>query len=380
MKKPRILFIIGSLEIGGAEKQLVEIIRGVSEFGYHCFVFTLQTGGPLLEELRQIGIDVISGGLKKGDLSSKPWKLLQVQWLICRIIKNVKPDIIHSFLPLVTFIGAFSGRLMGVPLVITSRRGLSTHQKRHPILRPLDRMANCFSHYIAVNSKRVLADVVSHEGVHLEKMILIYNGIKTSAYESMVHQREKIRAELGLQSRDKIITVVANYIPYKGHMDFLQAAEKIKKRFPETQFWLIGEDRGIEEKLKQESEKLGIADSTRFWGQRSDIAELLAASDISVLPSHEEGFSNVILESMAAGLPVVATDVGGNPEAVLDGMTGWIVPPRNPGQIAEKIIALLNDPEQAKKFGEKGRKNVKELFSMERMVQKHLELYHMVDI
>jgi glycosyltransferase involved in cell wall biosynthesis len=338
-------------------------------------VFTLQTGGPLLEELKQIGVDVISGGLKKGDLSSKPWKLLQTQWSLFRIIKKIKPDIIHSFLPLVTFMGAFSGRLMHIPLVITSRRGLSTHQKRHPVLRPFDLMANFFSHHIAVNSKGVFDDVVIYDRVSLKKLILIYNGIKTIDYESATHNREKIRAQLGLGSFDKIITVVANYIPYKGHMDFLQAAEKITKRFPNAKFWLIGEDRGIKDQLKEKSDRLGIGDSTRFWGQRSDIPELLAASDIAVMPSHEEGFSNVILESMAAGLPVVATDVGGNSEAVLNGETGWIVPPKSPEQLAEKVMDFLQDQKRAKEWGVKGQKRVKELFSIDQMIQGYLALY-----
>jgi glycosyltransferase involved in cell wall biosynthesis len=101
----------------------------------------------------------------------------------------------------------------------------------------------------------------------------------------------------------------------------------------------------------------------------------MAASDISVLPSHEEGFSNVVLESMAAGLPVVATRVGGNPEAIMDGETGWLVPPGNPEELAMKIMDLLEDPEKAEKWGEAGKRRVKENFSDERMVDEHIKLY-----
>ena len=110
-------------------------------------------------------------------------------------------------------------------------------------------------------------------------------------------------------------------------------------------------------------------------GQRSDIPNVLAASDLSVLPSHEEGFSNVILESMAAGLPVVATRVGGNLEAVVDGVTGWLVPPQNPKVMAEKIVDLLKDPHKARSWGEKGKERVKRFFTVEQMVEKHLALY-----
>jgi glycosyltransferase involved in cell wall biosynthesis len=110
-------------------------------------------------------------------------------------------------------------------------------------------------------------------------------------------------------------------------------------------------------------------------GQRNDIPRLLAASDIAVLPSHEEGFSNVILESMAAGLPVVATRVGGNPEAVIDGETGWLVAPHRPTELALKIMDLLSEPEKARSWGEYGRQVVKEKFAAEKMVEAYLELY-----
>jgi glycosyltransferase involved in cell wall biosynthesis len=138
---------------------------------------------------------------------------------------------------------------------------------------------------------------------------------------------------------------------------------------------LVGEDRGIKEGLKRQALSLGILERVRFMGQRDDIPELMAASDLSVISSHEEGFSNVILESMAAGLPVVATRVGGNREAVLDGVTGWLVPEKNPVEISTKLVDLLRDLERAKSWGERGRNRVKDLFTVDKMVQAHMELY-----
>jgi glycosyltransferase involved in cell wall biosynthesis len=141
----------------------------------------------------------------------------------------------------------------------------------------------------------------------------------------------------------------------------------------------VGEDRGIGRELKKMAIDLGIIEKARFLGLRDDIPQLLAASDISVLPSHEEGFSNVILESMAAGLPVVATKVGGNSEAVIDGVTGWLVPPKNPDAMAEKIVDLLQDPQKARSWGEQGRKRVNKKFTIERMVQENIKLYEGID-
>jgi glycosyltransferase involved in cell wall biosynthesis len=155
----------------------------------------------------------------------------------------------------------------------------------------------------------------------------------------------------------------------------LQAAYLVLKQIPSAVFLLVGEDRGIEEELKKQALSLGILERVRFMGQRNDIPQLMAASDVSVLASHEEGFSNVILESMAAGLPVIVTDVGGNREAVLDGATGWLVPEKNPREMAQKLVDLLQDPERAKSWGEIGRNRVKELFTIDKMVQGHTDLY-----
>jgi len=271
--------------------------------------------------------------------------------------------------------GALAGRMGGVPVVITSRRGLGNHQDRHLILKPLDRIANQLSYRVTVNSKAVWNDIINRDHIDESKLVLIYNAVDPTLFEEALRYREKVRRELGIKPHEKVTIVVANLIPYKGHSDLLKAARQVVDQIPEAKFLLVGEDRGIQKDLERGAQDLGISDGVVFMGQRSDIAELLAASDLSVLPSHEEGFSNVILESMSAGLSVVATCVGGNPEAVVDGVTGCLVPPRNPAAMAEKIVDLLGDPERAKSWGERGRKRVKELFTIERMVEGHLKLY-----
>lgn len=179
---------------------------------------------------------------------------------------------------------------------------------------------------------------------------------------------------MGIKDSQKVIICLANLIKYKGHRDFLYAIKEIN-RLNNTHFWFVGEDRGIRSELESLARQLDIEHRIEFLGTRLDIPELLAASDISVLASHEEGFSNVILESMAAGLPVVATDVGGNGEAVVNGVTGWLVPPKNSGVLAKKIIDLLENPDRAKKMGEQGRARVKAHFSVERLVNQHIALY-----
>ena len=196
-----------------------------------------------------------------------------------------------------------------------------------------------------------------------------------SRNEESNYERTKAREEIGIKPGEEVVIVVANLIPYKGHSSFLEAAQIVIRHNSKAIFLIVGEDRGIGEKIRKKANDLRINSRVKFLGRRHDIPQLLALSELSVLPSHEEGFSNTILESMAAGLPVVATNVGGNPEAVLDGKTGWLVPPENPTVMAEKIIDLLSNPERARSWGEQGRKKVKKLFTVEKMVKNHLELY-----
>lgn len=288
---------------------------------------------------------------------------------------KIRPNVLHACLPLTNFMGSVAGRLSRVPLIVTSRRALGTHQDRHKGWRFFDSAAILFSKWVTVNSHAVKEDTMKRDHADPSKLILIYNGVDPFPFESTISTRAEMRRELEINFHERVIIVVANLIPYKGHADLLEAASMVLKQIPETIFLLVGEDRGIQKNLERQAIALRILDRVRLMGRRQDVPQILAASDLSVLPSHEEGFSNVILESMAAGLPVVATCVGGNPEAVVDGVTGWLVPPRNPKALAAKMIDLLNNPAKARIWGERGRRRVKEHFATERMVAKHLKLY-----
>jgi glycosyltransferase involved in cell wall biosynthesis len=370
----KILLAIGSLDVGGAEKQMVALAGGLVNSDFECRVFVLNGHGRLRPHLEAIGVPVISAW-ESGDQKRRPWRTAIAQLKLTETTMRYKPDVIHAFLPLVTFMGAVAGRLCKIPHVITSRRALGTHQERFKLLRPLDLMANAWSHHVTVNSRAVWNDVIRRDRIDPRKLVLIYNAIDPTPYELAPFARERKRREMGLKPQEKAVIVIANLIPYKGHSDLLSAMALAMREVPEVRLLVVGEDRGISRHLEQQASALGIGSAVMFLGQRWDAPELLAASDLSVLSSHEEGFSNVILESMAAGLPVVATDVGGNKEAIVDGETGWLAPPRNPEALAARIIDLLKDPSRAKRWGEKGKRRVKDLFTMDRMLEEHLRLY-----
>lgn len=373
-----ILFVIGSCEIGGAEMQLLKLVKNLHGKFARCSLFILQNEGALIGQYREMGIPLFFGGLSKGDLSTAPWKIIHAEIRLIKTILRTRPDIIHCFLPLITFMGSMAGRLVGHRKVVISRRALGTHQDRYPILIPFDRIANYLSRAVTVNSKAVWKDVVNRDRIKPEKLILIYNGLDASIYEVDDTHAIAAKASLKIPEKRKIVIVLANLIPYKGHSDFLKAARIVVQKRTDICFLLVGEDRGIRKNLEAEVENLSLAGYVRFVGQRKDVPALLAVSDLSVLPSHEEGFSNVILESMAAGLPVIATKVGGNSEAVADGITGWLVPPKEPELMAEKILDVLRDPEKANQMGKEGQDRVRKLFSVDTMVRKHLNLYRSI--
>jgi glycosyltransferase involved in cell wall biosynthesis len=272
--------------------------------------------------------------------------------------------------------GSVAGRLLKVPLIITSKRALGTHQDYYRGFRIFDIAAFQFSHFVTVNSKAVGEDTIKRDKGKASKIKLIYNGLDPNNFKNDTSLRIKTRRELGIPPDINLIITVANLIPYKGHFELIKAAALVVGRHSNTIFMLVGQDRGIRTNLEKLIKKLGLVDHVIFLDQRYDIPQLLAASDISVLPSHQEGFSNVILESMATALPVVATRVGGNPEAIIDGMTGWLVPPHNPKKLAIKIVDLLNDPQKAKRWGQLGKIRIKENFLVEMMVEGHLKLYN----
>jgi glycosyltransferase involved in cell wall biosynthesis len=375
MNRCHIVFAIGSLDIGGTEKQMLMLLRSLKERNFLCHLFILESKGPLAKHVTDLGIPIYSCRLRKGDLSRAPWKLLSAQWTLIRMIRKVKPRIVHAYLPLVSFMAALAGKIMHVPLVVTSRRSLGIYQERFPILHPLDIAANMLSHRVTVNSKAVWNDTLNRDHIDPSKLVLIYNSVDPAPFESAFSHRVKIRQDLGIEHHEKVIIVIANLIPYKGHSDLFKSIKLVINQIPEIRLLIVGEDKGIQRQLERQAQEFDIFKIVRFMGQRQDIPYLLAASDLSVLASHEEGFSNAILESMAAGLPVVATRAGGNAEAIVDGVTGWLVPPRNPEEMAGKIIDLLSDFAKARRWGERGRKRIKEKFSTERMVKAYMALY-----
>lgn len=226
---------------------------------------------------------------------------------------------------------------------------------------------------VLANSRAVLSELES-EGIRPERLGLIYNGLDAKARAR--DERDVIRTALGLDQAALIFIIVANLIPYKGHLDLIEAFGKAAERLPQGwRLLVVGRDDGVAPAAKTLAESLGIANNILFLGARNDVPDLLNASDVGLLSSHEEGFSNAIIEGMRAGLPMIVTDVGGNAEAVINGKTGVVVPARDPAALAKAITQLASDAPRRRSYGDNGRQRVEQYFTLDSCVAAYEATY-----
>lgn len=391
-----VLFVIGTLDLGGTESQLILLARELKKRGWKVEVFALSRGGVLAQTLDSAGIPVLYGlhrpnpspppptsaktdakpSVAKRRPSVKAMLVLgaAVASLVARIAWT-RPRVVHAFLPLTNFLGALAGRFALAPLVITSRRGLGNHQERWPRLKRMDRSANWLSHVVVANSHAVAADMAARDGYDINQVKVIPNGLDLSRFDDIGHRRDGTRRQLGLEPGDIGIVIVANLIPYKGHSDLVEAFARVSQSRPNLRLFIAGQDRGIGPALTEQAQRLGLGLKVRLLGMQNDVPGLLAGMDVGVIASHEEGFCNALMEKLAAGLPVVATYVGGNPEAV-SGMPGCVlVEPRDPADLARGLLTVLDRlPEQAgdREFRQR---TMRERYSTGTMVDAYERLY-----
>ena len=344
--------------------------------GWEATVFALEKDGELIEKATQAGVSIVDGGYRRTQpLSCRMASLVYAFLKLVVHLVSSRPHVVHGFLPLTNFLAAVAGRMTLRPAIVTSKRGLANHQDHSPIAKLLDRISNRLSHVVTANSSAVAEDCSRRDGYPIDRIVVIPNGLDFSIYGRANDRRAQARKELGFAEADIAIVNVANLIPYKGHYELIEAFATLSKQDDRLRLVLIGDDRGILTALRRQVESLGLEKTVRFLGQRNDVAALLPAMDVGVMASHEEGFSNALLEKVAAGLPVVATHVGGNPKA-LEGMPGCVlVEPRDAGSLADGLSTVLGWlPHDAE-----ARKTRKELiqskYSVCSMVDAYEEIY-----
>jgi glycosyltransferase involved in cell wall biosynthesis len=376
--KPRILQLVDSFDQGGSERQALALTRLLHESG-KCEVFlaSLKPVGVLRSEVEK---------LKLGEIPSYPLESFYDRNAVAQLRRFVqhlrasKIDLLHTHDFYTNIFGMTAGWIAGVKVRIASRR--ETSGMRSLAQQQAQRLAYSWAHQIVANSESVKQKLVA-EGVNGKRITVIHNGLKLERVTAPLNGsrattvQELIGSELaGSQNLSRqFVTIVANMRhEVKDYPMFLRMAQRVARALPDVGFLLAGEGE-LRESLERMAAEFGIAARTVFLGRCENIAQPLSVSDVCVLSSQAEGFSNSILEYMAAGRPVVATDVGGAREAIVEGETGYTVPSGNDRVMASMVLSLLRDPARAKSMGERGRAVVLEKFSERALLEKTEALY-----
>jgi glycosyltransferase involved in cell wall biosynthesis len=290
-------------------------------------------------------------------------------WRLARLLARERVTILQTHGARANFYGRIAGRLAAVPIIIStvhnSLKDYEVRSLRRRFYALLLRMTIPLVHRIICVSDANRRDLVDECPAVDEKTQTVYNGVDPSAFPSQP-DRQKVRQELGI-TQGPVLVTIARLTEQKGHRFLLQTFPGLLKTWPQLCCVFVGEGE-LHDPLQRMTIELGVERACRFVGIREDIADILAAADLFVLPSLSEGFPFVLLEALAMGCPVVASRVNGIPELIEDHKTGLLVPARDPHALAAAIREVLIDPTAASKMGVAGRAVVQERFTVDRMV------------
>lgn len=359
----RVCYVIPSLQVGGTERQLLTLMKGLIR-DHELTVVCTREAGALVGDARRAGVFV-------HELNGRSGWDLTMRRRIRHIFRSHRPDVVHTFMFGFDLAANRAARETGVPVVISSRRELATWKKpRH--LR-IQRKANHLVDSIVANSRAVAEHAAAQEALDVERYRVIPNGIDADAFVSPadVHQ---IRLRFRIPFHTHVIGMVANFSPVKDHTLFLAVAEELMRRRADVHFLLVGSG-PLRDEVMARVRKRGWNDRFTRVAAIEEIPDLYKVMSVSVLCSRVEGFPNVLMESMAAGTAVVAAAVGGIPEAIQDGVTGWLVPDRTAGAFADAIEHVLDCEPDRDAMISRASEFVRKSLSVDRMVDAYRNLY-----
>jgi len=373
MRKIKLKILIDVLEDikGGAERQVYELLKYISRKKFEVELLVLHQR-EVCEFASWRVCELAS--LRVGEFNEfTSWRvsalgikrIYSIKGIIeglrfAKFLKKERPDILMTYHFGSDIWGTVFGRIAGVPLIISNRRDVGFWRKKIHILAY--RLINRWVDKIVVVSKAVRNAVLKEERAPEEKIEVIYNGVDIERFKVKI-DTEQIKRDLKIPQEAKIIGSVGNLRPIKGHKFLIKAAQRVISHYPEAHFLIIGEG-DLRNSLETLSKDLGINSNIHFLGKRDDVPELLSIMDVCVLPSLSEGLSNTLLEYMAAQKPIIATNVGGNPEVIEDGKNGILIPPQDPIALAEQIIRLFKNPKLSWQLASSAKQTVTERFNL----------------
>jgi glycosyltransferase involved in cell wall biosynthesis len=366
----RVLLLFSDLSLGGAERNVVSLLPFLPSVGVKPTLCTLHApeGTALDQEVEELGIDRVDlGGTRMLDLPA-----------IRRLVRRLRSgdvDVLHTEDKYSHILGGLAARLARVPVVMTRhvmREGTSTLSDS--LKARLDARALRSADRVIAVSDAARTSAMDSIGVAPSKVVTVYNGLGGQTTRDRLSAAE-IRSALGWPHAARIVTMIAALRDGKGHEVLLESVARVRDAIPSLLVVLVGSG-PRESELRQLAAPLG--EHVRFLGERRDVATILAGSDVVVLPSWTEALPTVLLEAASAALPVVATNVGGTPEIVVEGVTGRLVPPGDPDALARELIALLRDPEAGHAMGRRAKERVESRFSIERQAAETAAVYRAV--
>jgi glycosyltransferase involved in cell wall biosynthesis len=362
----KLLKMLTNFHIGGTERQVVNLALGIDPSRFDLHLACLRCSGALLGELKTLQVPRPEFRIGRFYNPTTFWQGMR----LAQYIRKNRIQIVHSYGFYSNVFTVPTAWLAGRSFVVASIR--DTGDVLTPAQRLVQRMVCRLAHCVLVNAEAI-RDKLVEQGYAPGKIIVIRNGITLAKFGKR-QRNSLLRQELALPLSAPLVVVFSRLNQMKGIQYFLDAAVILAGRFPDVRFLVVGDGESRKE-LEEYACRLGLGQRTVFTGFRSDVPELLSEAAVSVLPSLSEGLSNSLLESMAAGVPVVATRVGGNPEVVEHEVTGLLVPLRDSAALAAAVGRVLDDKDLAASFAQAGIRRVAELFSMERSVRETEHLY-----
>jgi glycosyltransferase involved in cell wall biosynthesis len=358
----RVLQLIPTLDRSGAEKQVVLLAKRLPRDRFHVEVAALTRLGPLESELRDAGIPVTAIGKR---LKVDPLALLRLS----SFLKARSFDVVQTWIFAANTYGRVAARMAGVPVVVVAEMAVDLWKGR--VNRSVDRWLSSWCDRLVGNSHAV-SEFYEQLGVPREKLAMIYSGAED---EQPPHvDPAAIRTALGFDVNAPLILFAGRLAEQKRVGDLLKALDLLQYVEPQARTVIVGEG-PLRDRLEDTSHAYDLDNRVRFLGHREDVLQLMAASDLVVLPSAYEGLPNVVLEAMRLRKPVVATAAPGTSEVVIDGETGLLVPIGNPPLLARAIRDVIRDPAMAARFGEAGRASAETRFRADTMVAQFADLY-----
>ena len=379
-KRTKIVRIIARLNIGGPSLHVVNLNQGLSSDRFESILLTGNPNpgeGSMSYYAQSKMVQPLAIPEMVGEASLKP-RDFKALLRLYRILRKERPQIVHTHTAKAGFLGRLAAQMAGVPVIIHTYHGHVLNGYYGPakswLLKMMERGLARFTDRLVAVSELVKEDLIAYGVAPPEKISVIPLGFDLEPFFECESLKGEFRRELGLGTDDKLVGIIGRIFPIKNHRLFLESAAQIEQQESNVRFVIVG-DGTLRSETERYAQDLSIHQQVIFTGWRRDLPRIYADLDLLVVSSDNEGTPVSAIEAMASGCPVVATEVGGLPDVVQNGKTGYLVPPKQPEALATAMLKLIRDPETATQMGRSAQQSVKGRFSVNRLVSDIEGLY-----